>query len=486
MADADLWGHVRFGQDLLAAGRLPQTDAYSYLSAGQPWINHEWLAEVLFALAFNLAGPPGLIVLKTALSLLLLGLVLGQLMRSGLDVLLSGVVLLLASLLCLPGLNTVRPQLFSYLGVLAVLLLLRQAEAGRVRLLWGLPVVFALWANLHGGFLAGLAIMLTWSVVELGSLLLRERRVSALMERVPRTILGATLASIVAILANPYGIGLPLFLLRTATVPRPEIAEWVPLPLLSQEGLIYLMLLAIALFGLLGSRRPRSAARMAVLLGLAIAPLTAIRHLPLFAVGVAVLTGDHLVDAVERWLPGCASASRLLPARLWSLSLAFGVAGALLLAALPHFRCVRLERTTGFDFPVRAVALMKEAGVRGNLAVHFDWGEYVLWHLAPQIRVSVDGRRETLYADDVYEENVRLRLGGEGWDAVLDRPQTDLALVSKRYPGFALLRARSGWELAYEDSVCALFVRTGSPWLGPLRRATAPNLPDDGDGLCFP
>ena len=57
-ADPDLWGHLRFGLDTVAAGRIVRTDIYSYLSGRhQPWINHEWLAEAIMAIAWNAVAP---------------------------------------------------------------------------------------------------------------------------------------------------------------------------------------------------------------------------------------------------------------------------------------------------------------------------------------------------------------------------------------------------------------------------------------------
>src|SRR5262245_33797670 len=62
-ADADLWGHVRFGQDLLASHRLVVPDTHSF-TADKPWINHEWLAEVAMASVFAGLGPLGLNLLR--------------------------------------------------------------------------------------------------------------------------------------------------------------------------------------------------------------------------------------------------------------------------------------------------------------------------------------------------------------------------------------------------------------------------------------
>src|SRR5687768_10146322 len=64
-ADPDLWGHLRFGLDILHDGALPARDPYSF-TADRPWINHEWAAEVLTAIAFRMAGPGGLVGLKVA------------------------------------------------------------------------------------------------------------------------------------------------------------------------------------------------------------------------------------------------------------------------------------------------------------------------------------------------------------------------------------------------------------------------------------
>ncbi len=55
-ADNDLWGHVLFGRDMLSQHALPRTDTYSYTATGAPWVNHEWLAQVLFAVAYGIGG----------------------------------------------------------------------------------------------------------------------------------------------------------------------------------------------------------------------------------------------------------------------------------------------------------------------------------------------------------------------------------------------------------------------------------------------
>jgi hypothetical protein len=66
--DTDLWGHIRFGQAILATGHIIRADPYSYSAAGHIWIDHEWLSEVIMAASYNWLGVLGLRLLKLTLT----------------------------------------------------------------------------------------------------------------------------------------------------------------------------------------------------------------------------------------------------------------------------------------------------------------------------------------------------------------------------------------------------------------------------------
>ncbi|MEE9276414.1 MAG: hypothetical protein V3V62_14005, partial [bacterium] len=279
-ADPDLWGHVRFGQDLWRTGRIIHPDSYSYLSGDQPWINHEWLSEAAFALAYDWAGGPGLLLLKGAISLLLLGLAAGRLRRLPFG---GPVVMAFLIFLLTPWFTAVRPQLFTYLFFLLVVLSIRAAEGGRPGWMWAVPPVLALWVNFHGGVLAGLGIFLGWAIIHLTARLLPGWRAAAPRAAPGGMVLAAAAAAALALLANPYGAGLPAFLLRTATVPRPDISEWRPILIQTAYGAAYLLSLAVSAAGFRYSRKRKNPVLMILWLGCALLPLAAIRHTPLFA-----------------------------------------------------------------------------------------------------------------------------------------------------------------------------------------------------------
>jgi len=98
----------------------------------------------------------------------------------------------------------------------------------------------------------------------------------------------------------------------------------------------------------------------------------------------------------------------------------------------------------------------------------------------------VDGRRETMYSRTIYIENLAFMFGRRDWDALLRRPETQLALVKTGFPTFNLMRLEPGWRLIYQDSLASLFGREGLPIVETLRRTVPPALPPDGAGLCFP
>jgi len=487
VADPDLWGHVKFGGDIWREGRIILPDPYSYVTGDQLWFNHEWLAEVIFYVAFALGQAPGLIAFKTAVSLVIVGAVYRHLCARGLDAGRAGGIVLLMTPMLVQSLGSVRPQLFTLLLFTALLLVLRAVEGGRARWLWAVPAIFAAWVNLHGGFLLGMAVLLLWSAVHVGTLAWERGLGAALRSAPARAVAATAVLSALAALVNPYGWRLLAFLARPETFVRPEITEWQPLPIMGLYGGMYLALVLLTAVGLTWTRRPRHAALIVVSVCMALLPLTAARHGALTALALTILAGEHIGDAWRR-LRG-ASAPRSdrgrWRRRLWGAGIAVLLATVLVREATGHFRCVVVDPGV-IGFPVRAVALLKDSGVEGNLAIFFDWGEYAIWHLSPRIKVSVDGRRETVYSPSVYGRSTNFWLGLHDWSALLGTANTELALVSKQFPSFNLMKLVPGWASVHEDSVSGIFARIDSPAAERIRRHQPRPLPPDGRDTCFP
>jgi hypothetical protein len=482
-ADPDLWGHLRFGLDTLATGRIVRADTYSYLSGDQPWINHEWLAEAIIAIAWNTAGAAGIVAVKAAIGLALAIVVCRHLRQRGVNLLGALLMTAYGMAVILPGLRSLRPQAFTYLAFALLLVWIHRASRGRVAWMALAPPLMAVWANLHGGFVAGLGVLAVWVVAD--AFRLRGRPSGAL-------VIAAASAAATAI--TPYGWTLWTFLARTLGQ-RPEIAEWQGMSLVTIQGLAYLVVAGVGVTGLFLTRRPRQPIDIMLIVCAVALPLIAQRHLPLTVLIVLVIGGEHIASAASELAPRGSTAPRERGDRFRPL-----VAAALLLETCVLLVMIATSPQTGrivyksAEYPVEAVARLADlavAGERANVAVHFNWGEYLLWHAGPRVKVSIDGRRETVYSDATYHDNMQFIDGVGEWDRLLmrhslaPRGQTDLALVPAGTAVYHLMTSHRDWELVMESGPAALFGRRGYPATSHVH--AIPRRALDGDTtLIFP
>lgn len=467
-ADVDLWGHLKFGLDMVDARQVIKVDPYSFLTEGQEWINHEWLSEVSFALAWLAADSLGLVILKILVGFLIVGILLFHLVRAGRDVFFSALLILLASFLIEADLITVRPQIFTVLFFSLTLFAVVQAERKQYRWLWILPIVFTFWVNFHGGFLAGWGILFAWAFVHLLT-----------NHSSWKTILPPVFLTVLATLVNPYGLRLIVFLLQTATIPRLEIYEWTPITVFEPLGWLYIGFILLSGLAFFSSERRKTWPEFALFGIIVLLPLVARRHLSLFAVGVVLLAGEDLVDFAQK----LTFRERKKPLPAWLA--VFPVVIALLLGLLALQRVGQIPILPQPPFPLQAVEVMQKSGASGNLAIEFSWGEYAIWHLSDQVKVSVDGRRETVYSPEIYQQNVNFLFGMGDWDELLRIHPVEMVLISKLTPTYNLMKFLSEWTIVYEDDASVLFALKGSTQ-EQLLRSTASETKTSGTDLFFP
>jgi hypothetical protein len=245
-ADPDLYGHLKFGQDIWESWEVPRFDHYSYLTEGIPWINHEWLAELCFFMIYDHWGVTGLILFKLAILILIFSILCQVFHQHQSQFFKTAPILILIAFLMIPG-ASIRPQMFSYLLFsLLVLLLMQRKTGGYVYLC--IPIIFIFWVNLHGGFLAGLAVICLRLGTELISFFLNKinSRLSKDILPVDIRLVFIILSSMLCLLLNPYGYGLLNFLLQSSTFHRPDITEWQALkPGIYSLGMLVFILIIL-------------------------------------------------------------------------------------------------------------------------------------------------------------------------------------------------------------------------------------------------
>ena len=466
-ADPDLWGHIKFGEHLWREKALPRSDVYSFTAYGQPWINHEWLAELVFYYTYRTLGDAGLLFGKLGIGLAIAA-VLWRICRMRDDnPLVYGTVMVLTLAVMSPGFM-IRPQIFSFLFFTLFLYILHLYLQKWKNRLFLLPCLMVLWVNLHGGFLMGLALLAVvvgWKTVT---------RLISGKEDLPLGPMWLwALATGGATLLNPYGYKLMLFLYKSLSVPR-DISEWQPVPLwdLSYAHLKILT----ALFVITLWRNPKAwegseVAASAVLLA---ATLLHKRHMPFFGIVVC----PYLVFQLSTILSDMKV--RFPKLRLTSVSMnVIGVLLAVLVAlqvydgsrryVLARCRIIVYPDT----YPVSAVQFARMNGLEGNVLLPFDWGEYVIWKLYPGSRVSIDGRFRTVYPEAVIRDHFISKDDSAGWKALIEKYPADMLLV-RQIPFFQALINRQGpWVYVYSDPIAMVFLRDNEKNREPLERFNA-------------
>jgi hypothetical protein len=452
LADADLWGHVRFGLDILRDGFASGPDPYTF-TQGKPFLYHEWLGGVVMAVAYRVAGPAGLGLLKAAVGAVLLALVWHALRHTTFAWRWGGMAV--AAWTSVPLLSTLRPQLWTAIGVVLVCRILT-LRSGAV---WFLPVLFALWANLHGGWMVGGAVLFVWTVVAW---------VQRRPERGRLLLVGAI--SFVATLMTPYGVELWQFLLETVRLERADIAEWQPI-VRNGAGPIAAWILGVAtvvLSWVKVGRPPAASLAVLVVLGYAAASVT--RLVPLFGLAAVMLLSPG-------W-PSDEPDGRATSKSLAMLAVDMVFVGITLAAAFPVPlvpTCIRI-----LDSPYSPDTRAAEAlrGTRGRLVTYFDWGEYVLWHFGPALKVSIDGRRETVYTTETLAEQQAIVEGKPAGLAALDRIAADYVWLPSAATVAAGWLTANGYRMEVQTPRSFIAVRQDLP---PL-----PGRVADASSTCFP
>jgi hypothetical protein len=456
LKDPGVGWHLRTGRLILETGRIPATDPFSFTAAGREWLNYYWGFEVTSAWLERAGGLP----LVSAVWMLVYGLIpfllYRWMVRAGASPLAIFLALPLAYLVLLSHALD-RPHIVTYVFFTALVARLDDVRAGRLpaRALWWMPLIAAVWANAHGGFISGLAAVAVYAVAA-GARFVVHRDAK---DRRDAAAFGALfVAMTLATLANPYGIRLHLQAIEHLRLPSTGYF----LEFLSpnfRDGLAavrYFELLILAVVAVTGlGLVVLDWATLALGLFLLHGALTAVRNMNLFAIVAAPIVARGLTTALEQYLPSLAARWRGVAAEqtaraAWRVQLplvATVVLGATLAGRLPWLTTLDdLQLTRGAAeyidaHPDRFARMFNTDALGGSLIYRF-------W---PRLRVFVDDRTPVYGEDFVMNEYFTVLYGRAGWEAVLDRWRVTAAVVSTSTRCATLLRESPAWSIAYAD-----------------------------------
>lgn len=476
LVEPDFGWHLRTGLDLLRRGwGMPATDPYSHTVPDWPWVEHAWLTDSLIGLIYTglgSAGPFGVILFFAGVTGSAFALAAGM-ARAGRT---QRILAVAGGLwIALPFLGA-RTQMVTLLWLALVLRWYDRYQAGRLSHLWGLPPLFLLWANVHGGFTAGLfalTLILTASVVvrvirdswpTIGAHLDEPTLAWSQLRHLALIVLAASLATLV----NPYGWRLHAEIYQSLTdrFMIETLHEWQPVSIQNRAGLTYigyLSLLGLLCLTLYRRIEPVRWVVLGVFLGLSLLHWRNV----LFFLLVSVPLGAELLSGLiarvsARFLMNVQRRKR------WLLSATFVAAVGVTVLGSDHLQGVvrcGLEpadyfRTT--EYPIEAVQWIKahrdQLGTR--LYNDYGFGGFLLWWM-PEEKIFIDGRMPTWRVGDrwIFYDYVALT----SWDPpelrVLDKYQVDWAIVTVGTPLGRALAGQADWRKVYGDAKVTIYAR---------------------------
>ena len=471
--DGDLGRHITIGRVILERGRVPLADLFSHTMMGQPVTPHEWLSQLLFALAHNLMGLNGVV--------LLCGLVIGTsfwlVYRRAREA--SGAVLaaVFVSILAMAAASLhwlTRPHVWTFLMLAIWIAVLERIRRGKTQSWWLLPMVMLPWANLHGAFIAGFA---TWALYGIGAgwdmLFRRFSDDNGLPKGFWQSFFLGGGVSLLVTLLNPTGldlwktsvgyVGSRYLVGHTAEYLPPDFHDVSTWPFLLMIGIFVVVL------GLQSKRY--EAARVIPAAAWLVMSLYSTRNIPLFAIVAAPLIAEGLggwLAAYQNRLGMLKSIyamdQRLLQTDLslrgivWPVVVFVFALGGLSTGAPLDFQ----QQGNRFDpqvFPVDAVDWLEANPQEGPVFNYFPWGGYLLYRSWPKQTVFIDGQTD-FYGEALTRQYQQVLILLPGWEGVLDQYGVQWVIMPVDEALTRELRERSNWRIVYEDETAVIFSRS--------------------------
>ncbi|MDQ7787191.1 MAG: hypothetical protein RDU01_06245 [Thermodesulfovibrionales bacterium] len=503
--DPDFWWHLKTGEYISQNRMLPETDPFAYTSTQKDPLDPEskrihfvltqyWLAQVLFYWIYSLFGLQGIIYLRAALLTILMLVLYRSIRREGMGFY-SSLMLLIPGLLIFYTFTGERPQLFSFLFSFLIIFLLegfrRSASVSpnlnesqpvsmslnqslRVPILsYLLPIPFLMliWANLHGGFILGLVLLLGYTVAE--TVKYKMKKLGPVLPfRALKWLSATVIASVLLSLVNPNTYKVIPFLVEFESgLYKKMITESVPPITLLSSGfyepqfILYFILLAITLLFLVFTIKKPDLTDLLIFTGLTVMSLSSSRYIPFFTPVAILLIARYGLKVLQN-IPMKGWISELV--KKWDPVIAIVLSITLIIVINNSDLFKQGIRSN--KYPEGAAQFLKENHITGNMFNPYIWGGYLLWSLYPDYKVFVDGRGligEVFFQEvRILEADAQSVAGIPAWKALLDAYQVNFIVTfsvgnfsGKLVPLISALLNEPSWHLVYMDNISLIFVR---------------------------
>jgi len=453
--DSDIGRHLALGNFMLDTHSIPLENILSHTKSGESRPPYEWGAQVLFAMAFRLAGLDGVILLTSLVissTFLILYHESVRLTEAPISSIL--ITILAASASSIHWLP--RPHIFTLLFLLLWIIQLEKFTNPNWIFFLCLSLIMAVWANLHGGFIFGFLAWFAYFVGELWEFAYNGNRDGS---RIIKFLIAGALITIASFL-TPDGWGnwsavfsnnSKYILQNTLETMSPNFHE------IGMAPFMILIALSIAIPAL--SRTPVRAGRVFLTTGMAIMGLFMARNIPLFAIsatfmlsqcsGTIIKNIKSLKNLEFRFL----EIQKQIHENFWTTLFAVGFIMTIIAGFLS-----RGESRNQFNpkvFPVDAVKWLQANPQKGNMFNEFNWGGYLEFQLAPDQKVFLDSQTD-FYGEALTRDYNQIINAQNDWETKLKKYDIDWVIVPGDAPLAQALEVEYHWRILYQDDTSVI------------------------------
>jgi len=435
--DPDFGWHLRSGQLILERG-VPKIDWYSYTMANFLWINHEWLTDVFIYKIYSLLGYAFL----TAVFLSIYTLAFIILIKK--DRFFYHLLPVCLGYLATLGFLGIRPQLFSVFFVAIILIILNKfLENQSTKLIYFCPIIFLIWANIHGGFIIGLLFIFLFLALEIFRKTKLFRKIISLrffsgQKFIEPSIKKIKVLSVLFIFSifftfiNPYGLRLYEEVFRTAidSFLKFHIVEWMPLFSSSsfQYAIFKILYIGIFLGFLIVFYKKIDFDKIILSLMFLLFAISSQRNFLIFTILTIPIFAELLFYYKNTEIP---QQVKIIFGGFRKWIVALVVFGLFVYGFYPYF--IDNIRARNYNlYPEKAVGFLRTLPASKNLLNEYNWGGYLIWKL-PERKVFIDGRMPS-WRDNgqfVFEDYIKIMKAQDEAKELLEKYNIRIVLLNK-------------------------------------------------------
>jgi hypothetical protein len=473
LGDGDTGYHIRAGEWMLANGRVPTEDMFSFTKPAEPWFAWEWLWDVSFAWLHQHGGLAAVVLVNILIICFATALLYRMTYRRCGNPLVAILVTGLAS----GGASIhwlARPHLVTMLFLLIFIEILDQVRDGHAQMLWSLPLLTILWTNLHGGFFVGIIVIGAYAGGELiASAVAKERRDRIAKFESSLPYITAAIGCALASLVNPYGYHLHEHIVKYFQDPDQtrNIQEFMGTNFQWASSRFTEVMMVAAVCAAVWHARRKHFAEVLLIAGWAHLALIAVRNVPIFMLAAAPFVVQPLTAGIQMlaeapvadWLRSAAENFREIGEEIGALEKTWRVhiVSVMVIVLLglgmssPGAGSKLKPKYDSKVYPEAALAEVAQPGSR--IFTHDEWGDYLIYNLWPKgIRVFVDGRSD-FYGGKFYQEYLDILNVKYNWHEQLARYGVNTILLPADYALAGAVKESSDWRVVYDDHRSIVF-----------------------------